>query len=120
VIDRIDLRGIEVYARHGVLDSEQEKAQVFRVDVTAYMDLSTPGDTDVLTDTLDYGALANEVREVVGGESHALIERVAARVAEVVLAHEGVTRSVVTIHKPDAPVDVAVDDISVTIDRASG
>ena len=31
--DRIDLTGIEVYAKHGVLQEEQEKAQVFRVDV---------------------------------------------------------------------------------------
>lgn len=116
--DRIALKGIEVYGRHGVLDVEQERAQVFRVDVAAYLDLTTPGETDALTDTLDYGALANEVREVVGGESHALIERVAARVAEVVLAHSDVVRAVVTIHKPDAPVDVAVDDVSVTIDRS--
>lgn len=115
--DRIDLRGIEVYAKHGVFDFEQEKAQMFRIDVTAFVDLSAPGMSDDLADTLDYGALANEVREVVGGESHALIERVAARVADTVLSHEPVQRAVVTIHKPDAPVDVAVDDISVTIDR---
>lgn len=116
--DRIDLRGIEVYAKHGVLDFEQKRAQVFRVDVTAFVDLTTPGDSDELDDTLDYGTLANEVREVVGGESHALIERVAARVAETVLSHDGVDRTIVTIHKPDAPVDVAVEDISVTVDRA--
>lgn len=117
--DRINLTGIEVYAKHGVLEFEQEKAQVFRVDVTAYRDLSLPGATDALTDTLDYGGLANEIREVVGGESHALIEKVAARVAETILTHQDVTRAVVTIHKPDAPVDVAVDDISVTIDRSA-
>jgi dihydroneopterin aldolase len=117
VTDRIDLRGIEVYAKHGVLDFEQEKAQVFRVDVTAFVDLIAPGASDDLTDTLDYGTLANEVREIVGGESHALIERVAARVADTVLQHSGVQRTIVTIHKPDAPVDVAIDDISVTVDR---
>lgn len=118
MIDRIDLTGIEVYAKHGVLESEQEKAQVFRVDVGAFLDLSEPGASDDLSDTLDYGRLANEVREVVGAESHSLIEKVAARVAETVLLHPEVTRTVVTIHKPGAPVDVAVDDISVTIDRS--
>lgn len=116
--DRIDLTGLEVYAKHGVFDHEQEKAQVFRVDVIVYADLSRAGETDDLGDTIDYGSLANEVREAVGGESNALIERVAHRVAEAVLTHPGVKRTVVTIHKPDAPVDVAVDDISVTIDRS--
>ena len=41
--DRIDLTGIEVYAKHGVLDQEQEKAQVFRVDVVAFTDLAYRG-----------------------------------------------------------------------------
>ena len=116
--DRIDLTGIEVFAKHGVFDFEKERAQMFRVDVTAYADLTVPGETDDLIDTLDYGALAFEVREVVGAESHKLIERVAARVAETVLAHPQVERVVVTIHKPDAPVEVALDDVSVTIDRS--
>jgi dihydroneopterin aldolase/2-amino-4-hydroxy-6-hydroxymethyldihydropteridine diphosphokinase len=118
VTDRVELTGIEVFARHGVFDFEQERAQVFLVDVSAHLDLSRAGSTDDLVDTLDYGLLASEVREVVGGESHKLIERVAARVAETVLAHAEVDRVVVTIHKPNAPVDVALNDISVTVERS--
>lgn len=116
--DRIDLSGIEVYGKHGVLDFEQERAQVFRVDVSVFLDLAGPAQSDDLDDTIDYGSLAEEIREVVGGESHALIERVAVRVAETVLAYPQAERTVVTIHKPDAPVDVAFDDISVTVDRS--
>lgn len=116
--DRIDLKGIEVYAKHGVLESEQTHAQIFRVDVTAYLDLSYSGESDDLADTVDYGELAVEVREAVGSESHALIERVASSVADVVLAHKAVKRTVVTIHKPDAPVEVVVGDVSVTVDRS--
>lgn len=116
--DRIDLTGIEVYARHGVLDSEQEKAQLFRVDVSAYVDLSLPGETDDLADAVDYSALALEIREAVGSESHKLIETVAAKVADVVLSHANVAKAVVTIHKPNAPIDLAFDDVSVTIERS--
>ena len=116
--DRIDLTGIEVFARHGALAFEKTKAQLFRVDVTAHLDLSRPSGTDDLSDTLDYAALANQVRDVVGGESHTLIERVAGRVADTVLAHNRVHSAVVTIHKPHAPVDVALDDVSVTIKRS--
>lgn len=115
--DRIDLVGIEVFAQHGVLDFEKERAQVFKVDVTAHLDLTLPGASDDLADTLDYGTLALEVREVVGAESHKLIERVAARVAETVLAHDVVDSVTVTIHKPEAPVEVALSDVSVTIER---
>jgi dihydroneopterin aldolase len=117
VTDQIDLTGIEVFARHGVFEFEQNRAQVFKVDVTAYLDLGRPGQSDDLHDTLDYGSLALEVREVVGAESHRLIEKVAARVAETVLAHEIVEAVRVTIHKPDAPVEVVLSDVSVTIER---
>ncbi len=115
--DRIELRGIEVYAKHGVLDREQERAQVFKVDVIAYTDLSLSGRSDDLADGLDYSTLAMEIREVVGAESHKLIETVAARVAEAVLGHREVTKAVVTIHKPNAPLDLAFEDVSVTIER---
>jgi dihydroneopterin aldolase len=116
--DRIDLKGIEVYAKHGVLDHEQEGAQVFRVDVTAYMDLSKPGESDDLSDALDYSALALEVREAVGSESNKLIEAVARRVADAIMDHPQVTQSIVTIHKPDAPMDLVFEDVSVTVERS--
>jgi dihydroneopterin aldolase len=116
--DRIELRGIEVYARHGVLPQEQERAQVFKVDVTAYTDVTRPARTDDLSDALDYSTLALEVREVVGSETHRLIETVATRVSDVVMSHSNVTRTVVTIHKPDAPIDMIFDDVSVTVDRS--
>ena len=118
MIDRIELTGIEVFAKHGVFPSERERAQVFRVDVTAYLDLSLAGQSDDLDDTVDYGALAAEIREVIGAESHQLIERVAQRAADTVLRHDRVERVVVTIHKPDAPVEVALTDISVTVERS--
>lgn len=116
--DRLELKGIEVYAKHGVLQHEQEKAQVFKVDVTAYTDLSRPGDTDDLSDALDYSTLALEVREAVGSESYKLIETVAAKVSDVVMSHPQVVRSVVTIHKPAAPIDIVFEDVSVTVDRS--
>ena len=115
--DRVEIRGIEVYARHGVLEHEQEKAQVFKVDVVAFTDLTKPGQTDDLADALDYSTLALEVREVVGSESHKLIETVAARVADVIMDHKQVTRAIVTIHKPDAPIDLVFEDVSVTVER---
>ena len=117
--DRIELTGIEVYAKHGVNADEQERAQVFRVDVTAYTDMATAGETDDLADTLDYSTLALEIREVVGAESHKLIETVASRVADTVLGHARVDKAVVTIHKPNAPIDLAFDDVSVTIERTA-
>lgn len=116
--DRIELSGIEVYARHGVLDEEQHRAQVFVVDLTVFADLAPAGQSDELGETIDYRQLADQVKETVGGESHKLIERVAQRVAETVLSNPGAERAVVTIHKPGADLGAVVEDVSVTIDRS--
>jgi dihydroneopterin aldolase len=85
--------------------------------VTVFTDLSVAGQTDDLAETLDYSTLALEVREVVGAESHKLIETVAAHVADSIMSNPGVTRSIVTIHKPDAPIDLVFEDVSVTVER---
>lgn len=117
--DHIELRGIEVYARHGVLEEEQVRSQVFRVDLTVFADLTVAGESDALEDTIDYRWLADQVKETVGGESHKLIERVAHRVAESVLADSRTQRVVVTIHKPEAELGAVLEDVSVTVDRSS-
>lgn len=116
--DYIELTGIEVYARHGVLEEEQVKAQVFRVDLRVYADLGPPGRSDDLDDTIDYRDLTDQVKETVGGESHKLIERVAERVAEVALGNAKTTRVVATIHKPWADLGAVLEDVSVTVDRS--
>ncbi|MFP5331477.1 MAG: dihydroneopterin aldolase [Acidimicrobiia bacterium] len=116
--DRIDLRGLEVFAHHGVFDHEQQSGQTFRIDVSVTLDLRAAGESDDLGDTLDYGALARLVHDLVAGERWDLIERVAARVAEVVLASDERIETVsVTVHKPSAPIPLAFDDVAVTIQR---
>ncbi len=116
--DRIVLRGIEVFARHGVFAEEQERGQRFLVDVVATLDLSAASASDDLADTLDYGALARAVHDRVAAERWDLIERVAERVADLVLEDARVSAVEVTVHKPEAPMPVAVADVAVVILRS--
>jgi dihydroneopterin aldolase len=118
VTDRIEIKGIEVLARHGVLEQEQAESQPFLVDVTVHLDLSRAGATDDLADTVDYGRLAQVAHDIVAAESHRLIEKVADRVATRVLSEGRVDRVIVTVHKPEAPIPLMFDDVSVTIDRS--
>lgn len=115
--DRIALSGIEVFARHGVLGAEADEGQVFIVDVEVEADLSPAGASDDLEDTVDYGRLAELVHRIVAEERWNLIERVAQRVAEVVLGDGRVLAVSVTVHKPQAPIGVPFGDVSVTVRR---
>jgi dihydroneopterin aldolase len=117
VTDRIDLIGIEVWARHGALPEEKTENQPFIVDVGVFLDTSTAAVSDDLGDTIDYGKLAHDVHCLVAEESHNLIETVADRVAALVLEDTRVERVTVTVHKPQAPITVEFGDVSVTVDR---
>jgi dihydroneopterin aldolase len=115
--DRITLTGLRVQGHHGVFAFERENGQEFVVDVTAWLDLSAASSADDLAQTVHYGELALEVTDAVATSPVDLIETVAERVANVVLAHEAVTVTEVTVHKPQAPISVPFGDVSVTIVR---
>lgn len=117
-MDRISVRGLRVFAHHGVLDSERLRGQDFLIDVTAHLDTSGAAAADDLTLTLDYGELAAAVGRRVREERWNLIETVAQRVAELVLENPLVERVEVTVRKPDAPVPEQLREAAVSITRS--
>ena len=105
---------------HGVLPEEQDRAQPFEVDVDLAADLSVAGRSDALADTVDYGAVAGAVAAVVAGGHYQLLERLATRIAERVLATDRrVTAVTVTVRKLRPPIaaDVASVGVTVTVTR---
>jgi dihydroneopterin aldolase/2-amino-4-hydroxy-6-hydroxymethyldihydropteridine diphosphokinase len=111
---QIALAGLRVRGFHGVLPEEREQGQDFLVDVS----LSVPSpETDDLERTVDYGALAQRLADVVAGEPVDLIETLAARLMDVCLAEPLVENATVRVHKPEAPVGLPFKDVSVTLQR---
>ena len=115
--DHIALRGITARGFHGVLESERQEGQDFVVDVVLTVDTRQAGVSDELSDTVDYAVLAEKVVAVVTGDAVNLIETLAKRIADVCMATQLVEGVEVTVHKPQAPVGVPLDDVSVNIVR---
>lgn len=120
--DRISLIGLSARGHHGVLPFEREEGQLFTVDVI--LDLGQRGTavaavTDSVTDAVDYSRVANGIVGIIEGEPVNLIESLADRIAERVLSFPRVVAAEVTVHKPEAPLDVAFEDVSVTIHRVA-
>ena len=115
--DRIALTGLRVRGRHGVLPEERRDGQDFVVDVALSLDVRAAAASDALADTVDYGALALRLADVVAGEPVDLVETLAERLAAVCLADPRVTRAEVTVHKPSAPIPLAFADVAVTVVR---
>ncbi|MDL9938600.1 dihydroneopterin aldolase [Gordonia sp. ABSL1-1] len=116
--DRIELRGLRVRGNHGVFEHERVDGQDFIIDVTLWMDLSVAAASDDLADTADYGALAQQVHDIVAGEPRNLIETVGAEIAEAVMADERLAACEVTVHKPSAPIPLVFDDVAVVTRRS--
>jgi dihydroneopterin aldolase len=103
---------------HGVLEAERRSAQPFEVDLDIDLDMAAAGRSDVLSDTVDYGAVSEAVASVVAGPHADLMEHLAERIATAVLAVAGArARSVtVTLRKlrPPVPVDLASAAVRIT------
>ena len=104
---------------HGALPEEKERAQPFEVDLDLATDLVAAGTTDSLADTVDYGSVVATVEKVVAGERHRLLERLASRIADDVLALDARIASVrVTVRKLRPPVAADLASAGVTVTRA--
>jgi 7,8-dihydroneopterin aldolase/epimerase/oxygenase len=109
-VDRILLEGMSFHGRHGVRPAEREQPQEFKVDIEVDCDLSAPGMTDRVEDTVDYRQVHAIAKEVIEGESHKLLESMAAQMAQRVLQLERVGGVTVRIaKKPESmlPIDAA-------------
>ena len=118
--DRVTLRGLRARGRHGWFDWEREQGQEFVVDVELTLDTRPAAASDELAATVDYGSLGTAVVALVEGEPVRLIETLAARIADRCLADARVEAVSVTVHKPQAPMQVPFDDVAVTVVRRHG
>ena len=116
--DRIELRGLRVFGRHGVYAHETADGQYFVIDAVLQLPLESALRTDDVAATVHYGELAERIAAIVGGEPVQLIETLAGRIADAVLEDSRVDTVQITVHKPSAPIAAEFSDVSVTVARS--
>jgi 7,8-dihydroneopterin aldolase/epimerase/oxygenase len=120
VNDRIELRGLRVLARVGVLPQEKASDQPLELDLDLVVDLSAAGASDALADTVDYGAVCDAAVAAVRAGHVELLERLAAAVVESVLAADariaGVELAVRKL-RPPVPHDLASSGVRIVRSR---
>lgn len=118
VLDRVVLRGLVAQGNHGVFASERREGQPFGLDVALHLDTRPAAAGDDLTLTVHYGELAEELVAILAGDPVDLLETLAARVADAVLARSARVEAVdVVVHKPQAPLTVPFDDVELVVRR---
>lgn len=112
--DVIRITGVRVRGHHGVFDFERRDGQDFLIDAALEVDATVASDTDSLDHTVNYADVVNTIAALVEGDPVDLIETLATRIGGELLARFAVSAVTITVHKPHAPLDYPVADVSFT------
>ncbi len=108
---------MEFWGFHGVFSEEQLKGQTFIVDVILWLDLEKAGNSDDLQETVHYGELYDRIRYIVEKKRFDLIEALAKNIVNEVLKEEIVTKTLVRVKKPQAPIKGKFKYMAVEMER---
>jgi dihydroneopterin aldolase len=118
--DVIELRALRVDAIVGVLDKERRRAQPLAFDIDLHRSFRAAAKNDDLTKTTDYAEILTLTAKIAVEGKFILLETLATRVAERILAFDPRIKSVdVSVRKlqPPVPEDVASVGVRTSLSR---
>jgi 7,8-dihydroneopterin aldolase/epimerase/oxygenase len=116
----IEISGLSLYTRHGVSEAERELGQRLVFDVVFELDECDATVTDRVEDTIDYADVCEQVALTAQGRSYRTLERLCAAVAERLVERYGAESVRVKAAKPEPPIPLPVDEVSVEVWKESG
>lgn len=117
-MDKIIIKDLKIFAYHGVNPEEKEDGQNFVFDITAFLPLDVPCETDNVDDTVSYAKIIKAVRRIATSEKNDLLEHVAQRVADGLLLEFPKIHSLkIKLKKPEAPIKADFSYVAVEIER---
>lgn len=117
-MDEIRIENLEVYAYHGVYEQENRMGQPFFVNMVLYGSLREAGKTDALEKSTNYGEVCHFVNQWMKAHTVKLIETVAEELARGILQKFPLVDSLdIEVRKPEAPVGLPFDCVSVKLHR---
>jgi 7,8-dihydroneopterin aldolase/epimerase/oxygenase len=109
--------GLSLFTHHGVTPAEREIGQRLLIDLTLEVGEVDATVTDLVEDTVDYGAVCTTVSLVAQQRSYRTLERLCTAVADRLLADFDLEAVSVKCSKPEPPIALPVDEVSVTVWR---
>src|SRR3954464_5117467 len=116
----IEIRGLSLYTHHGVSAAEREVGQRLVLDIRLEVGDCDATVTDMVEDTVDYGEVCNTVSLVAQQRSYKTLERLCSGVADRLLNEYSADEVGVKAAKPEPPIPLSVDEVSVEVWRQRG
>lgn len=113
-MDKIIVKGLKIFAYHGVNPEEKVDGQNFVLDITAELDTKKAQYSDNVDDTVSYAKIIKTVRAVFTEKSYDLIEAAANRVGVAVMqTYPEISSVTVLLMKPEAPIKAEFEYVAV-------
>jgi dihydroneopterin aldolase len=119
VVDIIEISNLRCYGYVGYFPEEKVLGQWFEVNARIAYDLARAGQTDQLTDTLNYAEVIELIKEKIAKSQFALIERLAQVIAQDILEIPLVTEVKLKLTKLSPPIADFSGQVSVEITRSN-
>ncbi|MDG2051730.1 MAG: dihydroneopterin aldolase [Myxococcota bacterium] len=115
--DEILIQGIRVPCALGVTAAERKMSRPVLIDLEMGLGLERAGETDRLSDTVDYGAVYDVIQDVAKQREYRLVESLGEDISEAILQRFPVETITITIRK-FAPLAGPVDQTGVRLRRS--
>ncbi len=116
----IEISGLSLYTHHGVSEAEREVGQRLVLDLRLDVGESDATVTDRVQDTVDYAEVCQLVALVAQQRSYQTLERLCAAIGDRLLADFDLEGVWVKASKPEPPIPLPVDEVSVEVWREPG
>jgi dihydroneopterin aldolase len=113
----IEISGLSLYTHHGVSDAEREVGQRLVLDLRLDVGQTDATVTDAIEDTIDYDEVCQLVALIAQQRSHRTLERLCGAIANRLLADYELEGVWVKATKPEPPIALTVDEVSVEVWR---
>jgi dihydroneopterin aldolase len=113
----IEISGLSLYTHHGVSAAEREVGQRLVLDLRLDIGASDATVTDSIDDTVDYAEVCQLVALIAQQRSHKTLERLCSTIADRLLADYELEGVWVKAAKPEPPIALSVDEVSVEVWR---
>jgi 7,8-dihydroneopterin aldolase/epimerase/oxygenase len=116
----IEVTGLSLYTHHGVTAAEQEVGQRLVLDLRMEVGEADATVTDMVDDTIDYAKVCERVALVAQQRSYKTLERLCSAIADRLLSDFGAEEVWVKATKPEPPIPLPVESVSVEVWRQAG
>jgi dihydroneopterin aldolase len=116
----VEVNGLSLYTHHGVTAAEREVGQRLIIDIRMELGEADATVTDRVEDTVDYGRVCEVAALVATQRSDKTLERLCAAIADRLLRDFDAQVVSVKASKPEPPIALPVEDVSVEVWRELG